>query len=179
MKVDKNDYPAVGYNFKVTSTFSWNSGMGIAKNLLFGPDEAYFQSISGIGATAGDNQIANSGINNRQYKLPTSTTYQDLKLTRGLVKKTSPLAKWCRTFLINDVFYYGVERRTINVMLLDTNSKDILMTWSFYDCYPKELEIGSFNADKSEIAIENLTVAYSHYSQEVSEKFFNPLNYLK
>ena len=53
------------------------------------------------------------------------------------------------------------------------------MTWSFYDCYPKELEIGSFNADKSEIAIENLTVAYSHFSQEVSGEFFNPLNYLK
>ena len=181
MKSKKNDYPALGFNFKVTSTHSLGGNMirGLAKNLLFGPDESFFQSISGIKATAGDSPMFNSGINNRQYKLPTSTTYSDLVLTRGLVKKTSPLGNWCRTFLIKDVFYYGVERRTVNVMLMDSHRDDILMTWSFYDCYPKELEVGAFNADKSELAIETLTLAYSHFSQDISGEFFNPFNYLK
>jgi len=180
MKVNKDDYPALGYNFKVTSMYSWGSAQGIIKNAIFGPDESYFQSISGISAKVGEDVQVNSGINNRQYKLPTTTTYDDLKLVRGLVKKSSPLGNWCRTFLIKDVvFFYGVERKTINVMLLDTNSKDIITTWSFYDCYPKSIEIGTFNADKSEIAIETLTLAYSHFSQKISGEFFNPFNYLK
>lgn len=174
--MDKKDYPALGFKFKVTSTavlsgqFSLvgqlRSGMDL--NTAFGLDESYFQSISGIKATAGELVVANSGNNNRQYKLPTATTYPDLVLTRGLVKANAPLGQWCRSFLINDAFLYGVSRRTVNVMLLDQNSEDIIMTWSFYDCYPKELEIGAFNSDKSEIAIETLTLAYSHFSQDIS-----------
>jgi phage tail-like protein len=178
MKLDKMDLPALGFNFKVTSTYS--GLLGIGSNLLFGPDEGYFQTVSGIQASMEPQTVVSGGINNRQYKLTTSTKYDDLKLVRGLVKKSSPLGSWCRTFLINDVvFFYAVERKTINVMLLDTNSKDIITTWSFYDCYPKSIEIGSFNADKSEIAIETLTLAYSHFSQKISGEFFNPFNYLK
>ena len=51
-------------------------------------------------------------------------------------------------------------------MLLGGNRDDILMTWTFYDCYPKEVEIGAFNADKSELAIETLTMAYSYFSKQ-------------
>jgi phage tail-like protein len=179
MNINKKDYPALGFNFKVTSTFSWSSGVGIAKNLVFGPDEAFFQSVSGIGANAGEEPIANSGINNRQYKLPKATSYTDLVLTRGVVKSSSEMGRWCRAFLVNDGFFYGVERKTVNVMLLDSDSKTILMTWSFYDCYPKEFEIGAFNAEESKIAIETLKLAYSHFSHDISGEFFNPLNYLK
>lgn len=179
--MNKKDYPALGFKFKVTSTAALGGQLisGLATNILFGPDESYFQSISGIKATAGESVLVDSGNNNRQYKLPTATTYPDLVLTRGLIKETSPLGKWCRSFLINDAFFYGVERRTVNVMLLDSDKDDILMTWSFYDCYPKEMEIGAFNADKSEIAVETLKIAYSHFSQDISGEFFNPFNYLK
>jgi phage tail-like protein len=176
-----NDYPALGFNFKVTSTYSLGGNLvtGLAKNLVYGPDESFFQSITGIKATAGESVIVNSGVNNRQYKLPTSTTYPDLVLSRGLAKKTSPLGKWCRAFLIKDRSSFVVERRTVNVMLMDRNRKDILMSWSFYDCYPKEFEIGAFNADKSELAIETLTLAYSHFSQEISGESGNLFNFLK
>lgn len=163
--MDKKNYPALGFKFKVTSTASLGGQLltGLAKNVFFDPGESYFQSISGIKATAGESIVANSGINNRQYKLPTPTTYPDLILSRGLVKESSTMGKWFRNFLINDMSFYSIQRRTVNVMLLDSNSDDILMTWSFYDCYPKEIEIGAFNADKSEIAVENLTLSYSHF----------------
>lgn len=157
MNIDKNDYPALGFNFKVTST-------GVLQGASSDPDESFFQSVSGIKATAGDSLTVNSGVNNRQYKLPTATTYQDLKLTRGLLKKKSGIADWCISFLLDDTHKYNVERRTVNVMLLDRNHDSILMTWSFFNCYPKDLEIGAFNADKSELAIETLSLAYSHFS---------------
>lgn len=168
-KLDKKDYPALGFRFKVTSTVALGGQLtaGMIQNMIFGPDESYFQSISGIKATAGESIMVNGGTNNRQYKLPTATVYPDLVLTRGLAKKASPLGKWCRNFLINDAFFYGVSRRTVNVMLLDQNNDDIIMTWSFYDCYPKEMEIGAFSADKSEVAIQTLTLAYSHFSQDI------------
>jgi phage tail-like protein len=55
--------------------------------------------------------------------------------------------------------------------LIGKDKDDILMTWSFFDCYPKELEVGAFNADKSEIAIETLTLAYSYFKQEYFNLF--------
>ena len=167
---ESKNYPALGFKFKVTSMMSMGSQYAFSSisSMLFGPDESYFQSISGIKATAGESVIASGGANNRQYKLPTATTYPDLILSRGLIKESSPLGRWCRNFLVRDTFSYNVQRRTINVMLLDQDKDDILMTWSFYDCYPKEMEIGAFNADKSEIAIETLTLAYSHFSQDIS-----------
>lgn len=172
MTFDKNDYPALGFNFKVTSTHSLSGSPqkiaeNLAKNLLAGgPTESYFQSISGISASVQKNPTVDGGINNRQYNLPGPTTYSDLILSRGIMKSSSELTKWCRTFLLQDNFYYGVERRTINVMLLDRSSDNILMTWSFFNCYPTKITIGDFNARASgdnAIAIETLEVAYSNY----------------
>ena len=137
----KKDYPALGFNFKVTSTLSSAGSSG------YGSDsDSFFQSITGIKATAGESVVVNSGVNNRQYKLPTATTYPDLVLTRGLTTRTSNFGDWCHSFLIKDKGSYRVQTRTINVMLLGGNRDDILMTWTFYDCYPKEVEIGAFNA---------------------------------
>jgi phage tail-like protein len=158
--VRKQNYPALGFRFKVTSTLSDVNGDG-----LFDSD-SFFQSISGIKATAGESVIVNSGFNNSQYKLPTGTTYPDLILTRGLIRKSSPFGQWCYNFLIEQGQEFDkIKTRTITVMLLGENLNDILMQWSFYNCYPKELEIGAFNADKSEIAIETLTMAYSYLSK--------------
>ncbi len=171
--MDIRDYPALGFRFKVTSTAS-PQGDGVfsmSNNSIIGIEESYFQSISGIKATAGESIVINGGRNNRQYKLPAATTYPDLVLSRGLIKKDSSLGRWCRNFLIADNNLYSVERRIFNVMLIGKDKDDILMTWSFYDCYPKELEVGAFNADKSEIAIETLTLAYSYFKQEYHNLF--------
>jgi phage tail-like protein len=159
--VRKQNYPALGFRFKVTSTLSDVSGDG-----LFDVSDSFFQSISGIKATAGESVIVNSGFNNSQYKLPTGTTYPDLILTRGLIRKSSSFGQWCYDFLIKQGQEFDkIKTRTITVMLLGENLNDILMQWSFYNCYPKELEIGAFNADKSEIAIETLTMVYSYLSK--------------
>ena len=159
--IRKNNYPALGFRFRVTSTYS-----DIGEDGLFDVSDSFFQSISGIKATAGESVIVNSGFNNSQYKLPTGTTYPDLILTRGLIRKSSPFGVWCYNFLIKQGQQFDkIKTRTITVMLLGENLDDILMEWSFYNCYPKELEIGAFNADKSEIAIETLTMAYSYLSK--------------
>ena len=64
MKAKINDYPALGFNFKVTSTYSLGGNLltELAQSRLYGPDESFFQSVSGIKATAGESVIVNSGV---------------------------------------------------------------------------------------------------------------------
>ena len=168
MHIDKNDYPALGFKFKVTSTNQMKGVLGPLSGVFFDPDESFFQSVSGIGADLSTSAITDAGCNNRQYQLPGTTTYTDLVLSRGLIKSESPIAKWVSKLLTNDSFSYQVTLKTVNVFLMEKDEKNqdrIVMAWSFFNCYPKGLEIGAFNADKSEIAVERLKLTYTHFNQ--------------
>lgn len=166
MFIDKNDYPALGFKFKVTSNSSFLSGLMYG----FDPDESYFQSVSGIGANLSTMPVINAGLNNIQYHLPNGTKYTDLDLSRGLMKSNSPMSNWVRKSLTSDLVnaVSNITTRTINVFLIEKNSSnedEIMMSWTFFDCFPKDFVIGSFNANKSEIAIESLKITYSHFTQ--------------
>lgn len=182
MHIDKNDYPALGFKFKVTSTNSSSGLGGVISSVFYQPDESFFQSVTGIGAELGTSPIVNGGQYNRQYHLPNGTSYTNLVLSRGLLKSASPMSKWVRDLLTSDYHYFGVTLKTINVLLMERNSdnkEQIVMSWTFYNCYPVGVEIGSFNADKSEVAVEKLTVCYSHFSQNLKGQAANPINMLK
>jgi phage tail-like protein len=181
MHIDKNDYPALGFKFKVTSTNSSSGLGGVNSSIFYQPDESFFQSVTGIGAQLETTPIINGGQYNRQYQLPNGTKYTNLVLSRGLLKSASPMSQWVRDLLTGDYHYFEVSLRTINVLLIerDADNKDqIIMSWTFFNCYPVGVEIGAFNADKSEVAVEKLTICYSHFSQNLKGLPANPINML-
>ena len=162
---EHTDLPALGFNFKVTSTY--NNGISGIINKFYGPDETFFQKVSGMNANSEPETVFSGGDNNKQYKLPNATTFSDLKLQRGIVKKNSPMGIWCNSFLIKGNSN-GVQTKTVNVMLMDTDQETVLMTWSFNNCYPKSIEIGDFNAQESAFAIETLTLCYSDFKRDIT-----------
>ena len=121
MEVDKNIYPAVGFNFRVTSSDA-NFGL-IPASVLTGfelnKSDASFQSVTGISAKLATKVYGELGSNNRQIVLPESVSYGDLELKRGIVNKDSDIGKWCNSFLTNDQWTYFITRKTVNVFLLD------------------------------------------------------------
>ena len=117
--MEEKDYPALGFMFKVTSNESPGNMYSTGSDAV---DESYFQSISGIKAIVSDSMIFSGGMNNTQYKLPQTTTYPDLILSRGLMRQGSDLAEWCKFLL-----YKGdtiIIRRIVNVMLLARPDKE-------------------------------------------------------
>jgi len=89
MEVDKNTYPVVGFNFRVTSSDA-NFGLGTITALTgfeLNQSDASFQSVTGISAKLGTSSYNALGSNNRQIVLPDKVTYSDLELKRGIVKK--------------------------------------------------------------------------------------------
>ena len=167
MEVDKSLYPVVGYNFKVTSSDAM-LGLGLVTELTgfeVGQADASFKTVSGLEATLDVGKYNQLGSTNRQVNLPGNVSYQNLELIKGIVNKDSTLGKWCYGFLTDDQWWYMVQLKTLNVFLMDNDSKDIVMSWSFYNCFPVGIKINPFDAMENTYAVETLTLCYSHFNK--------------
>ena len=139
-----NYYPPLGFHFKVE--FANISG------------EYQFQSVSGLNVELETEQIAEGGENRFKHKLPVSTRYPNLVLKRG-IKVDSALTKWCREALED----FDIKPTNITISLLNENHEP-LMTWNVVHAYPLKWSVSEFNAEKSQLAIESIELAYNYFN---------------
>ena len=171
------EYPALGYVFSVAAINATNSsaaktGAAISAAAMMGGADADFQSISGIKATRNTESYRPLGMNNYNFQLPTTTSYEDLVLERGVVKTFSDFTIWCNSFInldLPELATYrsssdAITKKIILVFLWDRNKNLPLMTWTFFDAIPKSIEYGSISAKDSSYAVEKITIAYSHFT---------------
>ncbi|MAV79962.1 MAG: hypothetical protein CBD31_04425 [Flavobacteriaceae bacterium TMED171] len=174
--------PALGYVFSVSAinsaivpgsqrTAAAAAASAAMSTVMAMGADAEFQSISGIKATRETETYRPLGMNNRSYQLPTITSFDDLVLERGVVKKYSDFTVWCNNFINLDIpdlstyaaGVFGVAKKIILVFLWDRNKYIPLMTWTFFDAVPKSIEYSSINAKESNYAVEKITIAYSNF----------------
>lgn len=150
-----SNYPALGFRFKVTFN-------GIAGNI-----SCPFQTVSMLSVSSKSVLIADGGDNAKEYKLPSSYKFKDVKLVRGLMTNNVELLRWFDKLGIDES---GRIKTTIVVIeLLSTNNLNQLTTiekWSLYDCYPTSFTLGEFNSQKNAIVLETITLAYSTYERD-------------
>ncbi len=139
-----NYYPPLGFHFKVEFA---NLG-----------SEYQFQSVSGLNVELETEQIAEGGENRFKHKLPVSTRYPNLVLKRG-IRVDSALTKWCREALEN----FDIKPTNITISLLNENHEP-LMTWNVVHAYPLKWSVSEFNAEKSQLAIESIELAYNYFN---------------
>ena len=139
-----NYYPPLGFHFKVE--FANLSG------------EYQFQSVSGLNVELETEQIAEGGENRFKHKLPVSTRYPNLVLKRG-IKVDSALTKWCREALED----FDIKPTNITISLLNEKHEP-LMTWNVVHAYPLKWSVSEFNAEKSQLAIESIELAYNYFN---------------
>jgi len=139
-----NYYPPLGFHFKVE--FADLSG------------EYQFQSVSGLNVELETEQIAEGGENRFKHKLPVSTRYPNLVLKRG-IRVDSALTKWCRDALEN----FDIKPTNITISLLNEKHEP-LMTWNVVHAYPLKWSVSEFNAEKSQLAIESIELAYNYFN---------------
>ena len=139
-----NYYPPLGFHFKVE--FANLNG------------EYQFQSVSGLNVELETEQIAEGGENRFKHKLPVSTRYPNLVLKRG-IKVDSALTKWCREALED----FDIKPTNITISLLNENHEP-LMTWNVVHAYPLKWSVSEFNAEKSQLAIESIELAYNYFN---------------
>lgn len=140
-------YPPVGFHFRVEFDIS-----GV------GQTDTFFREISGLSMELEEESIVEGGENRFVQRLPVRAKYQDLILKRGLFKD-SILGSWCRAAIQE----LDIKTATVWVTLLN-EAHEPLQSYCFVNAWPKKWSVSDFNAESSDIVIENLELAYQYYT---------------
>jgi phage tail-like protein len=135
----------------------------VAFSDLAGVPESSFSEVSGLDAERASTEIKEGGENRFAHRVPERARYTNLILKRGVVVGGSRLATWCKGILEGDLST-PIVPQDIDVILLDPQGEP-LMSWNFKRAWPTKWNVSALNADKSELAIETLELAYSYFTR--------------
>ena len=123
-------------------------------------EDSAFLEASGLSAEREVKEIVEGGENRYIHRLPTRVKHGNLVLKRGMVGRDTALFTWCKTTMESDL-QLAIRPKDINVSLLDVKDNP-MVTWSFSRAWPVKMDISSFNAKESEIAVETLEFSYAY-----------------
>lgn len=139
-------YPPWGFHYKVE--FEGNSQ----------PNEASFQTASGLSVEYDTEEYKEGGENRFTHKLPVRTKYADLVLKRGLLVGSATV-QWFLDAFRERVF----QPKTVTVILLNEQSEP-LRTWSVAHAVPKKWTVSDFNAGENAVVVETLELTYRYFT---------------
>lgn len=128
--------------------------------------DAAFRDVSGLVAEMDTETYLEGGENTMAYRLPKGMKYQNLVLSRGVASRSSPLVKWCIETLQGGLAG-RIQTKALIISLLGPGTKESearpLHSWTVVNAYPVKWQAESFNAEKSEVAIEKIEFAFTHF----------------
>ena len=145
------DHPYAQFNFLV------DLGTGNTD----GP-EAGFQECSEIGMTIDVIEYRNGNEKqNNVRKLPGLARTGDVTLKRGIIGSLD-LYTWIDQVRNGD----PGARRNVLIHLQSEDHAQIVLTWKLFRAFPSKLNAGPLNAKGTDVAIEELTLAYERLEVE-------------
>jgi phage tail-like protein len=144
-------YPPVSFYFTVNI-----AGVGTEA-------DSSFQEISGLHAERGVLELNEGGENRFAWRLPERAKFENLVLRRGMMPSNSGLASWCKTVIESDL-QVPISTNTVVVSLLNASAEP-LMVWNFVGAWPVKWSASDLSAERNELAIETLELAYSYYTK--------------
>lgn len=141
-------YPPVAFHFKVEISLD-----GLHEN------DVRFQEVSGLSRELGMEQVAEGGENRFEHRLPARGKFGNLVLKRGLLTE-SGVIDWIKNAIENFEF----KPADVLVSLLDEEHNP-LASWSFVAAWPVKWSLDAFNANKNEVVVETLELAYRYFTK--------------
>lgn len=94
-------------------------------------------------------------------KLPGLAHYSDVTLKRGVIGSLD-LYNWINQVRNGD----GNARRTVTISLLSEDLTNVVLTWKLLRAWPVKYSFGDLNAKGTDVAIEELVLAYERLEME-------------
>ncbi|MFB2121374.1 phage tail protein [Parapedobacter sp. 2B3] len=139
-------YPPVGFHFSVAFELFPQT-----------PNDFRFQEVSGLEMMMEMEPIAEGGQNRFTWELPVKAKYSDLVLKRGMFIGSGILV-WCKNAFENFVF------EPVNILIALLNDQHIpVQAWYVVNAIPKKWSVSAFDAEKSTVVVESLTLSYQYF----------------
>jgi phage tail-like protein len=142
-------YPPVSFYFTVEIVDEGTAG------------DTSFLEVQGLTAEREVIEIKEGGENRFTHRLPDRAKYGNLILKRGVLLPTSGFGSWCKTVLESN-FDTPITTNTVLLSLLDANGAPLL-SWNFVGAWPVKWTVSDLGAEKNELAIESMELAYNYF----------------
>ncbi len=119
-------------------------------------DNVSFAEVSGIRADIPCEEVWSGGENDWVYKLPKPVKLSNLVLKKGILPHPNEFVVWCQ----KAIYEFEFVPATMIVSLVGGDDT-MIKAWEITNAYPVRFEASSFDANKNEIVIETIELAYS------------------
>lgn len=113
-----------------------------------------FSEVSGIGTELQTEDVTDANLH-YTYRLPKPSKSKSLVLKHAMTATPSAITQWAEKAL-ND---FDFKPCTVVVSILDDMHMPVV-SWNFSKAYPIKMEVSHLDANKSELIIETLELAY-------------------
>ncbi len=156
--------PFTAFNFVVSITLDDPASIGAANPLC----EGGFSECDGIDMTVEQKTVREGGNNTQQIHLVGPVSYSNLTLKRGM-SKSQDLWKWINAAVGNPTS--GSPKRGLlggaEIIMKDAAGNDTVR-YRLFDCLPVKIKAAPLNAKDGVVAIEEMQLAYSHFTIEAA-----------
>jgi phage tail-like protein len=159
--IDKT-YPFTNFNFLVYLTIANPNQIGVSNPLC----SSEFSECDGLEMTMEPKTVREGGNNTVVTHLPGPVSYGNLSLKRGMTGNQD-LWKWFNAAVANPAG--GAVRRGVladaEIVMQDATGTGKVL-YHVFDCLPIKLKASPLNAKDGNVAIEEMQLAYSHFTIE-------------
>lgn len=125
--------------------------------------EIAFQEISGLDTEVDiiEYRTDKSSVFSK-VKMPDLKRSSDVTMRKGMFTADTALVEWMNQMQMNTI-----KRQTVTIKLLD-EAHEVLFTWTLTNAFPLKVTGTNFNAQNSEVVLEELVMAHEGISMEAS-----------
>ncbi|CAK9885815.1 MAG: hypothetical protein XXXJIFNMEKO3_02232 [Candidatus Erwinia impunctatus] len=127
-------------------------------------DDVAFQEVSGLEVRIDTEEYLEGG-SNMVYHLPKSIKNSNLVLKRAVSDKKSNLISWCLN-VVNDQLSKPISTKSVSIHLLN-ESGVTCKSWTASNAYPVKVTMAPFNAEKNDIAIEEIEICFNRLERNL------------
>jgi len=127
--------------------------------------ESSFQEVSGLKAEWKMQEVAEGGQNRFVHKLPTRTSYGNVRLKRGVVVYGSALALWLGKCFEADFVSKPVTKMDVIIQLLNGKG-DPILKWTVFGAYPLSWDHSALSSQANNLLVETVELSCAYFERE-------------
>jgi phage tail-like protein len=160
--MENTEYPFTSFNFLVFLTIENPTELSLSSPLC----NAEFSECDGLEMTMEPKTVREGGNNTQVIHLVGAVSYGNLTLKRGMTKNQD-LWKWFTASVASPTA--SVKRRGMlagaEIIMRDAAGNG-QVRYRLFDCLPIKLKAAPLNAKDGIVALEEMQIAYSHFTIE-------------